>query len=259
MKEYIGLEAASQPDAAKPTELTLSGVSVGWTDGETVLRDISFSARPGQIIGVTGPVACGKSTLGKAFIGEVPYRGSIRVAGRELRNLSHCERSRLISYMGHEPELISDTLAENIRLGEPGEIEPCLRAVCLDEEVRQMPQGADTPVGSGGMRLSGGQQARVALARTLYNARDVLVLDDPFSAVDRGTERNILENLRVLAEDKIVILFSHRLYQFPTFDRVLFLCGGRGVFSTHEELLRENSDYAKLYLEQVNGGGGHEA
>jgi len=228
MKEYIGLDAVSPPDITRPAELTLSGVSVGWTDGETVLRDISFSARPGQIIGVTGPVACGKSTLGKAFIGEVPYRGSIRVAGRELRNLSHCERSRLISYMGHEPELISDTLAENIRLGEPGEIEPCLRAVCLDEEVRQMPQGADTPVGSGGVRLSGGQQARAALARTLYNARSILVLDDPFSAVDRGTELTILKNLRTLAEDKIVILFSHRLYQFPTFDQVLFFIRWQG-------------------------------
>ena len=242
------------PDAAKPAELTLSGVSVGWPDGEAVLRDISFSANPGQIIGVTGPVACGKSTLGKAFIGEVPYCGSIRVAGRELRDLSHCERSRLISYIGHEPELISDTLAENIRLGEPGEIEPFLRTVCLDEEVRQMPQDADTPVGSGGVCLSGGQQARVALVRTLYNARSVLVLDDPFSAVDRSTEQTILKNLRALAEDKIMILFSHRLYQFPTFDRVLFLCDGMGVFSTHEKLMKENSDYAKLYLEQVKRG-----
>ena len=259
MKEYIGPDTTFLPDTAKPAELTLSGVSVGWPDGGTVLRDLSFSAHPGQIIGVTGPVACGKSTLGKAFIGEVPYRGSIRAAGRELRDLSPRERSRLISYMGHEPELISDTLAENIRLGEPGKIEPFLRAVCLDEEVRQMPQGADTPVGSGGVRLSGGQQARAALARTLYNARGVLVLDDPFSAVDRGTEQTILKNLRVLAEDKIVILFSHRLYQFPTFDRVLFLCGGRGIFSTHKELMRENPPYAKLYLEQVNGGGGHEA
>ena len=99
MKEYIGLDAVSPPDITRPAELTLSGVSVGWPDGETVLRDISFSVHPGQIIGVTGPVACGKSTLGKAFIGEVPYCGSIRVAGRELRDLSHCERSRLISYM----------------------------------------------------------------------------------------------------------------------------------------------------------------
>ncbi|MGW8115331.1 ABC transporter ATP-binding protein [Caproicibacterium sp. NSD3] len=258
MKEYIGQDTVSLPNVAKPAELMFFNVSLGWADGETVLRDISFSVHPGQIIGVTGPVACGKSTLGKGFIGEVPYCGSIRVAGRELRELSHCERSQLISYMGHEPELISDTLAENIRLGKPGEIEPFLRAVCLDEEVRQMPQGASTLVGSGGVRLSGGQQARVALARTLYNSSSVLVLDDPFSALDQGTEQTILKNLRALTKDKIVILFSHRLYQFPTFDRVLFLSDGRSIFSTHEKLMQENPDYAKLYLEQMNGGGGHE-
>ncbi len=259
MRDYIGADAASAAGIEGPANLVLSGVSAGWPGEEPVLRNLSFSARPGQIIGVTGPVACGKSTLGKALVGEVPYSGSIRVDGRELREMSHRERGCLISYMGHEPELISDTLAENIRLGEPGELGPVLRAVCLDGEVRRMPQGTDTPVGSGGIRLSGGQQARVALARTLYNARDILVLDDPFSAVDRGTEEAILKNLRALAEDKIVLLFSHRLYQFPSFDRVLFLSGGRGVFSTHEELMRENPDYAKLYFEQVNGGGGNEA
>ncbi len=255
MKEYIEPDAAA-PDAA-PAALALSGVSVGWAEGESILRELSLSACPGQMIGVTGPVACGKSTLGKAFIGEVPYRGSIRVAGQELRDLSHSARSRLISYMGHEPELISDTLAENIRLGKAGAIEPVLQAVCLDEEVRQMPQGADTPVGSGGVRLSGGQQARVALARTLYHAQGILVLDDPFSAVDRGTEQAILENLRALAKDRIVMIFSHRLYQFPALDRVLFLSGGQGVFSTHQALLQENPDYAKLYWAQKNGGDGH--
>lgn len=259
MRDYREPETASSPDAAQSPALMLSGVDAGWPGGGNVLRNLSFSAHPGQIIGVTGPVACGKSTLGKVFIGEVPYRGSIRVGGRELAELSPYERSRMISYLGHEPELMSGSLAENIRLGEPGSIEPFLRAVCLDEEVRQMPQGTDTPVGSGGVRLSGGQQARTALARTLYNARSILILDDPFSAVDRSTEQTILENLRALAADKIVILFSHRLYQFPALDRVLFLSGGSGSFSTHGELMRENPDYAKLYLEQRDGGNDREA
>lgn len=259
MREYIEPDTTSSPCLVKSVSLTLSGVSVGWPGGETVLRDISFSAERGQIIGVTGPVASGKSALGKALIGEVPYKGSIRVAGQELSGLSAYERSRLISYQGHEPELMSDSLAENIQLGKMGDIGPFLRAVCLDKEVRQMEQGADTMVGSAGVRLSGGQQARVALARTMYNAGSVLVLDDPFSAVDRITEQTILENLRVLAADKIVLLFSHRLYQFPALDRVLFLWGGRGIFATHEELIKENPDYAKLFLEQWDGGGGYEA
>lgn len=259
MKEYEDDGSPAPPPAAEPEDLTLSGVSVGWEAGGDVLRDISFSARPGQIIGVTGPVACGKSTLGKAFIGEAPYSGSIRVGGRELGSLTRAQRCGLISYMGHEPELISGTLDENIRLGEPGDSAPFLRAVCLDGEAAAMPQGADTQIGGGGARLSGGQQARAALARTLFSARSVLVLDDPFSAVDRATEQAVLDNLRVIAGDKIVILFSHRLYQFPDFDGVLFLSGGTGVFGTHGELMRTRPDYARLYQEQVNGGGEHEA
>ena len=259
MKEYVESAPPALPHAVQPTELAVSGLTLAWPGGEPVLRNLSFSARPGQIIGVTGPVACGKSMLGKTFIGELPYQGSILVNGQELRNLSGSKRGSVISYMGHEPELMSDTLAENIQLGKPGDIESFLRAVSMEEEVRQMPQGADTPVGSSGVRLSGGQQARVALARTLFNAQSILVLDDPFSAVDRGTEQAVLEHLRVFAKDKIVILFSHRLYQFPTLDHVLFLSDGGGVFSTHEALMRENSAYAKLYFAQVNGGDEREA
>jgi ATP-binding cassette subfamily B multidrug efflux pump len=259
MRESVGPEPALPP-VGDPGVLAFSGVSVDRPDGTPLLRDITFSARPGQVIGITGPVACGKSTLGRVLIGEVPYRGSIRLGDRELRVLDAGARAARISYMGHAPELMSDTLAENIRLGVPGDITPVLRAVRLADEAAAMPQGADTPVGSGGVRLSGGQQARAALARTLYHARGILVLDDPFSAVDRGTEQEILAQLRVLAADRIVLLISHRLYRFPEFDGVLFLSGGRGVFSTHDRLLRDCPEYAALYREQaVKGGDVHDA
>ncbi len=257
MKAYVEPDTTSDMDFSQRTELAVSGMSLRWPGGPQILRDISFSAHPGQIIGVTGAVACGKSTLGKAFIGEVPYEGSLRVSGRELSSFSEYERSRLITYMGHQPELMSDSIGENIRLGKQRDISSCLCAVCLDEEVKQMPEGAATPVGNSGIRLSGGQQARTALARTLFNAQNILVLDDPFSAVDRYTEQNIVENLRALSEDKIVLLFSHRLYLFPTFDKVLFLDNGTGIFSSHDELMRSNAAYAELYRAQT-GGESHE-
>jgi ATP-binding cassette subfamily B protein len=158
--------------------------------------------------------------------------------------------------MGHEPELMDGTLAENIRLGEPGDVAPALRAARLYDEAEAMPEGVNTPVGSGGARLSGGQQARAALARTIYNARGLLVLDDPFSAVDRATEGEIFENLRALAQNRVILLISHRLYAFPKLDGVLFLSGGGGVFSTHAELLRTNPDYAQLCREQSVGEAG---
>lgn len=254
MKEYVEPDTSTSIDFSQPPELIVSDLSLRWPGGGQVLKDISFSAYPGQIIGVTGPVACGKSTLGKAFIREVPYEGSIRVWDKELYALTDYERSRLISYMGHEPELMSDSIEENIRLGEQKDITPYLKAVRFDEEAAQMPKGTATSAGSGGIRLSGGQQARTALARTLYNAQHILILDDPFSAVDRITEQEIFKNLRTLAVDKIMILFSHRLYLFPCLDKVLFLNGGTGVFSTHSELIQNNAAYAKLYNAQMAGG-----
>ena len=244
------------PAESEPASLVVRNVSAGWPGAAPLFENVSFSAGPGQIIGVTGPVACGKSTLGRVLIGEAPYTGSILINGRELRELDDCARSRLVCYMGHEPELMDGTLAENIRLGEPGDVAPALRAARLYDEAEAMPEGVNTPVGSGGARLSGGQQARAALARTIYNARGLLVLDDPFSAVDRATEGEIFENLRALAQNRVILLISHRLYAFPKLDGVLFLSGGGGVFSTHAELLRTNPDYAQLCREQSVGEAG---
>ncbi len=252
MREYIPTEELTGTKPA-PAELRMEEVSVSWPDQPPVLEHITFAAHPGQIIGITGPVACGKSTLGKALIGESRYQGSIRIGGRELRELSSRERSRSVTYMGHHPELMSVTIRENILLGGDGDAARYLQAVCLDQEVAEMPQGMDTPAGDAGTRLSGGQQARVALARTLCHAGQVLVLDDPFSAVDRATEQEILEHLRRLAEDRVVLIFSHRLYQFPNLDGVLFLDQGTGRFSTHSQLMRDCPAYAELYRIQTEG------
>jgi ATP-binding cassette subfamily B protein len=96
--------------------LKVRDLSLRWENGQQVLHGISFSAPAGQIIGVTGAVASGKSMLGKALLGELPYEGSIEVDERELRTLSLYERSRLLSYLGHEPELMTESIEENIRL-----------------------------------------------------------------------------------------------------------------------------------------------
>lgn len=107
-------------------------------------------------MGITGAVACGKSTLGQVFLGEFPYRGSIRFGGRELRDL---EIPAVVGYLGHQPELLCDSIRENILLGDTGSCRPWLEAVCMQAEVDAMEQGEKTVVGSGGIRLSGGQQA----------------------------------------------------------------------------------------------------
>lgn len=254
MKEYVDKSTDSEIDFRQPEALSVSHLQVRRTDGTPILSDVSFSTEPGQIIGITGPVACGKSTLGRVLIGELPYEGSIMVGDRELSSLSEYERSRLISYMGHQPELMSDTIEENIRLGEEQAAEPFLKAVCMEEDLQQMPQKMQTHVGNGGIRLSGGQQARVALARTLYHEGQILVLDDPFSAVDRQTESEIFRNLRKLAEGKTVLLISHRLWLFPQTDGVLFMENGQTLYAPHEEMLKKSEAYAQLYRMQMAGG-----
>lgn len=237
-----------------PADLEVCGLSFSYPAGREILHNISFRASPGQIIGVTGAVACGKSTLGKVFLCEHPYHGSIRFAGCELASLSKDQRSGIFAYMGHQPELMSDTIEQNILLGDTADISVYLKAACLDREVNEMPDHAQTQVGSGGMRLSGGQQARVALARTLCHKRPVMILDDPFSAVDKATEKELYQNLRQMASDSIILLISHRLSLFSELDGVIWMENGHAAISTHEDLMRTNPNYAHLYRVQAEGG-----
>lgn len=231
--------------------LEVQNLSFTYPDGKNVYNDISFTAEPGQIIGVTGPVASGKSTFGKTFLCEYPYEGSIRYNGCELRNAADNVRSGIISYLGHDPELFNDSVRNNVLLGDDYDVFEYLRAVCMDKEVEAMEQGADTIIGSEGIRLSGGQAQRIALARTLCHRKPVLVLDDPFSALDRNTEEQIYKKLKDMASDNIVILMSHRLYMFPKMDKVIWMDAGKANVGTHKELMLECPEYRKMY-ETVN-------
>ena len=236
----------------KPGTLEVSHVSFSYPGGEKVYEDLNFLAAPGQIIGVTGAVACGKSSLGKTFLCEYPYEGRIRFHGKELSEMTKAERTGMVGYLGHDPELFNDTVRNNVLLGEDGDVEKYLKAVCFDGEVKEMEDGAETIVGNGGVRLSGGQAQRLALARTLCHKRPVLILDDPFSALDRRTEEEVFANLKKLASDSIVILLSHRLYLFPQMDQVLWMEDGKTVVGTHEQILTKCPEYARLYEVQAN-------
>ena len=133
---------------------------------------------------------------------------------------------------------------------QPGDIGPVLCTVCIEQEVSALPEGIHTNIGSGGVRLSGGQQERIALARTLYHRKPLMVLDDPFSAVDMETEVRIFENLRRLTRVCVVLLISHRLSLFPQMDQVLWMENGRVSVGSHEGLMRENVHYRMLYEAQ---------
>ena len=241
----------------KSGTLEVSHVSFAYPGGEKIYEDLNFLASPGQIIGVTGAVACGKSTLGKTFLCEYPYEGRIRFHGKELSEMTKAERTGMIGYLGHDPELFNDTIRNNVLLGDQGDVETYLQAVCFDGEVKEMEDGTETMVGNGGVRLSGGQAQRLALARTLCHKRPVLILDDPFSALDRKTEEEVFRNLKKMAADSIVILLSHRLYLFPRMDQVLWMEDGKVIAGTHEQILEKFPEYARLYEAQTDGADAH--
>ena len=242
----------------EPADVTLENLSFAY-GGEPVFTGLSLTARPGDIIGITGPVACGKSTLGRVFLCEAPYGGSARFGGTEFSALTPRQISATVGYLGHDPELSADTVQNNVLCGSEQEAEPYLAEAALDDEVRWMEQGLETVIGPGGTRLSGGQAQRLALARTLAHGRPVLVLDDPFSALDRNTEDIVFRNLQEYAKDKVVFLISHRLYHFPQMQQVIFMDGGKTTVGTHAELMAAEPVYHQLYESQTSQKGGEGA
>ena len=235
-----------------PADVTLENLSFAYGD-EPVFFGLTLTARPGDIIGVTGPVACGKSTFGRVFLCEAPYGGSAKFGQKEFSALTPRQIAATVGYLGHDPELSADTIRSNVLCGDEQDAMPYLAAVALQEEVLAMENGADTVIGSSGTRLSGGQAQRLALARTLAHPRPVLVLDDPFSALDRGTEDTVFANLQTYAKDKVVFLISHRLYHFPQMRQVIFMEDGRTAVGTHEELMASEPVYRQLYESQTEG------
>ena len=242
----------------EPADVTLENLSFAY-GGEPVFTGLSLTARPGDIIGITGPVACGKSTLGRVFLCEAPYGGSARFGGTEFSALTPRQISATVGYLGHDPELSADTVQNNVLCGSEQKAEPYLAEAALDDEVRRMEQGLETVIGPGGTRLSGGQAQRLALARTLAHRRPVLVLDDPFSALDRNTEDIVFRNLQEYAKDKVVFLISHRLYHFPQMQQVIFMDGGKTTVGTHAELMAAEPVYLQLYESQTSQKGGEGA
>lgn len=234
--------------AVSPSILEMRHVNYISGDGAFGLCDLNMTARPGEIIGITGRVASGKSTFGRLFLNEYPYTGAILYGGQPVG------RRPVFAYSGHDPELFSGTVRENVAFDGKDEdrLRKVLKEVQIDGEVTP-----ETLVGTEGSELSGGQQARIALARALYSKAPVLILDDPFSAVDADTEKRIFRALRTEETNRIILLISHRMAMFPKTDRVIFLENGTMTCAPHQ-IMMENESYASLYALQRKGGDDHE-
>lgn len=251
LKEYKEIDK-TRGIISKETKIEIENLYLKYDkSSDYIIKNLNFKARENNIVGITGPIGCGKSTLGRVFLGNINYEGSIKIDNKELRDYSEYERSKIISYMGHDAHLISDTIYNNITMGDDGDISHVLKMVCFDEDLKSMENGIETLVGNGGVRLSGGQQARIALARTLYHKNKILILDDPFSAVDMKTEKNIIDNLRANYGDCLILLISHRLAIFKYLNQIILINEDKTLeYGNHQKLIENSKLYNQLYLLQ---------
>ena len=251
LKEYKEIDK-TRGIISKETKLEIENLYLKYDkSSDYIIKNLNFKARENNIVGITGPIGCGKSTLGRVFLGNINYEGSLKIDNKELRDYSEYERSKIISYMGHDAHLISDTIYNNITMGDDGDISHVLKMVCFDEDLKSMENGIETLVGNGGVRLSGGQQARIALARTLYHKNKILILDDPFSAVDMKTEKNIIDNLRANYGDCLILLISHRLAIFKYLNQIILINEDKTLeYGNHQKLIENSKLYNQLYLLQ---------
>ncbi|MDP2873625.1 MAG: ABC transporter ATP-binding protein [Bacillota bacterium] len=271
------------PDGVEPgrhgAELVLADLGFRFPGGERQALDgIRLHIPAGSLVCITGPVGGGKSALAAVLTGLYPYTGSITLDGRELAGIPAPERVGLISYLAQDPFLFSDSVAANITFGEDAggaqhsgsgsetgngngnrdgdadlaaRLERVIAAAALSQDLQAMGGGTATVVGERGLQVSGGQRQRIALARALYRASPLLVLDDPFSAVDVGTERELVRSLREAAGGGTVLLFSHRLGAFPDADLVAVIDRGRIVEAgDHASLVAKQGIYARIYSAQ---------
>ena len=236
------------------SKLEIQNLSYRYNENK-VLTGINLEAIKGQLIGITGSVGSGKTSLALALTGMYPYEGSIRLDGVELSDIDLSSRSKLIAYTGHEQFLFSLSIKENViftsKEDNETRLHEALEASALINDLSRFEKDLDTKVGEKGVRVSGGQRQRIALARAVYSGSDILILDDPFSAVDIATEREIIDHLKTAYKDKIVLLFTHRLTSFVYSDQVIVLDSGRiSERGTHEELIKKGDVYSEIFSAQ---------
>ena len=254
------IDASAERKASKDASyLNVRNLSFKYpTNQHNVLKELNFSVKQGWLIGVTGPVGSGKSSLAAVLSGLYPYEGSITIEGKELESFSGEERVHRIAYSGQDSFLFSTSIGENIAFKQINEgsedylrLQGILHTTALTEDLELFAERTHTLVGEKGVRVSGGQRQRIALSRALFTGNQILLLDDPFSAVDIGTEKRMLERLKTELKAKTIFLFSHRLAAFKEADNIFVLNGGRiAEQGNHAVLMSLGGIYNKIYSAQ---------
>ena len=249
-------------DASAPAA-TASGSPSAAVPGRTILREVSFEIPPGKTVAVVGSSGAGKSTLARLMfrfydVGGAGGAGRITIDGQDIRSVTQASLRRAIGIVPQDTVLFNDTVEYNIAYGQPGagraEVEAAARAARIHDFIASTPKGYDTVVGERGLKLSGGEKQRVAIARTLLKNPPILIFDEATSALDSANERAIQAELRSAAQGKTTLVIAHRLSTVVDAHEILVMDGGRIIErGHHEQLLALGGRYASMWALQRSG------
>ncbi len=256
------IEIASAPDAQRlgkvRGELAFEQVDFSYTAGAPVLRQVSFCARPGQVVAILGATGSGKTSL-MSLIPRFydPTAGRVLIDGVDARALALDDLRRNVGIVFQESFLFSNTVAANISFGHPeathAQVEAAARIACAHDFVTALPHGYDTVLGEAGVGLSGGQRQRLAIARALLLEPSILLLDDPTAAIDPETERDILQAMDQAIAGRTTLIVAHRVSTLRRADLILVLEDGAIVQrGTHAELMATTGPYQRVARLQLN-------
>ena len=239
-----------------PGALELDDIRFGYRPDRTILKGISVSIPPGKTLAIVGPTGAGKSTISRLLFRFYDAQsGQIRIDGHDIRSVTQESLRHAIGVVPQDTVLFNDTIRYNIAYGRPGasdaEVEQAAKLAQVHDFVLRLPDGYDTKVGERGLKLSGGEKQRVAIARTILKDPRILILDEATSALDTRTEQDIQAALRGVSAGRTTLVIAHRLSTVVEADEIIVLQDGRiAERGSHTALMAEDGLYAQMWRRQ---------